>query len=125
MRLMAFDKKLIEEDEGDFINYYAYEYSILMLLGDKYKFTKIDFSSDETTAYAMKRDYGGNLFDAKIATINTGRRVTLTFSDSFCVELNVNTTILQAFESCEEPEKVALKIGEYIDSCWLSKIKKS
>lgn len=103
------------------IDYYAFEYSILMRLQEIFALEDVDIQQDIIYAKRPTRDELGNLHDTIIARVVRDNFIRLNFQNDFCVEFS-RDSLIQAYKEKCGVEDVARRLRKYIETEWLKRI---
>lgn len=103
------------------IDYYAFEYSILMRLQEIFELEDVDIQQDIAYAKRPTRDEFGNLHDTTIARIVRDNFIRLNFQNDFRVEFSRNS-LIQAYKEKCGVEDVVKRLRKYIETEWLKRI---
>lgn len=105
------------------MDYYAFEYSVLMRLQEIFAIKDINMVQDVFHAKRPMRDEFGNLHDTTIAKIVGKDTIRLNFNNDFYIKISKDSLIKAYNEKCEI-EDVVRRLRKYIESEWLRRIYK-
>lgn len=105
------------------IEYYAFEYSILMRLQEIFTLKDVDMQQDIVYAKRPTRDDFGNLHDTTITRVVRDNFIRLHFQNNFHVEFS-RDSLMQAYKEKCRAEDVVRRLRKYIENQWLKRIHK-
>lgn len=103
------------------IDYYAFEYSVLIRLQEIFAIK--DVNMDQNVFYAKRpmRDEFGNLHDVTIGKIVNEDSIQFNFIDNFHVKFS-RDSLKRVYEERCKVEDVVMRLQKYIDEQWLNRI---
>lgn len=100
------------------MDYYAYEYSVLMGLNDQLKIESINMNSDTYDMTKTIRNKYGQLENIVISRINIGRTIILNFTKDFHFSFDTNL-LRKAYEQKYDAEILICQIVNDIKNTFL------
>lgn len=107
--------------EVKIIDYYAFEYSILMRLSDIFSLKNIERHQENEELTSIVRDESEKLHNVVVGKVVYEDSIRLNFSNDYHVEFSRDSLVKAYLEKCEV-EDVVRRLRKFIETEWLKRI---